>query len=71
MTNLSLRNIPRGAVGALAPWTRIRADVVAVAPDVSGLVTEVLVRDNDKVKAGDVLFRVDPGSMPIMCGTRI
>ena len=45
-----------------APWTRdgrVRADVVAVAPDVSGLVTEVLVHDNQEVKAGDVLFRID------------
>lgn len=46
-----------------APWTRdgrVRADVVAVAPDVSGLVTEVLVEDNQLVKQGDVLFRIDP-----------
>jgi multidrug resistance efflux pump len=46
-----------------APWTRdgrVRADVVAVAPDVSGLVTEVLVRDNQNVRRGDVLFRIDP-----------
>src|SRR6478609_8450202 len=46
-----------------APWTRdgrVRADVVAVAPDVSGLVTEVLIDDNQVVKRGDVLFRVDP-----------
>ncbi|WCS28651.1 HlyD family secretion protein (plasmid) [Methylobacterium sp. NMS14P] len=46
-----------------APWTRdgrVRADVVAVAPDVSGLVTEVLVADNQVVKRGDVLFRIDP-----------
>jgi RND family efflux transporter MFP subunit len=46
-----------------APWTRdgrVRADVVAVAPDVSGLVTEILVNDNQEVKRGDVLFRVDP-----------
>jgi len=46
-----------------APWTRdgrVRADIVAVAPDVSGLVTEVLVGDNQDVKRGDVLFRVDP-----------
>jgi multidrug resistance efflux pump len=45
-----------------APWTRdgrVRADVVAVAPDVSGLVTQVLVRDNQSVKRGDVLFRID------------
>lgn len=46
-----------------APWTRdgrVRADVVAVAPDVSGLVTEVLVEDNQVVKRGDILFRIDP-----------
>jgi multidrug resistance efflux pump len=46
-----------------APWTRdgrVRADVVAVAPDVSGLVTEVLVSDNQNVRRSDVLFRIDP-----------
>ena len=46
-----------------APWTRdgrVRADVVEVAPDVSGLVTAVLVEDNQAVRRGDVLFRIDP-----------
>lgn len=46
-----------------APWTRdgrVRADVVEIAPDVSGLVVEVLVEDNRDVKRGDVLFRIDP-----------
>ncbi|KAB0678474.1 efflux RND transporter periplasmic adaptor subunit [Aureimonas leprariae] len=45
-----------------APWTRdghVRADIVGVAPDVSGLVGEMLVRDNQTVRKGDVLFRVD------------
>lgn len=45
------------------PWTRdgrVRADVVSIAPDVSGLVGQVLVRDNQTVKRGDVLFRIDP-----------
>lgn len=45
------------------PWTRdgrVRADVVTIAPDVSGLITEVAVRDNQPVKHGDVLFRIDP-----------
>jgi RND family efflux transporter MFP subunit len=44
------------------PWTRdgrVRADVVVVAPDVSGFVTEVLVHDNQPVHRGDVLFRID------------
>lgn len=47
---------------ANTPWTRdahVRADVVQVAPDVSGLVEEVLVKDNSTVHRGDVLFRVD------------
>ncbi|MGD1827137.1 Multidrug resistance efflux pump EmrA [Chromobacterium violaceum] len=45
-----------------APWTRdghIAADVVQVAPDVSGLITEVKVSDNQLVKKGQVLFVVD------------
>jgi RND family efflux transporter MFP subunit len=45
------------------PWTRdgrLRADVVAVALDVSGLVNEVLVHDNEQVQNGQVLFRIDP-----------
>jgi multidrug resistance efflux pump len=46
-----------------APWTRdgrVRADVVTIAPDVSGLVADVRVHDNQSVKRGDVLFRIDP-----------
>ncbi|MEL0027989.1 MAG: HlyD family secretion protein [Perlucidibaca sp.] len=46
-----------------APWTRdgrIKADIINVAPDISGLVTEVAVHDNQFVHAGDVLFRIDP-----------
>jgi multidrug resistance efflux pump len=45
-----------------APWTRdgrVRADVVTVAPDVSGFVTEILVKDNQKIKRGDVIMRID------------
>lgn len=46
----------------LEPWTRdgrVRADIVEIAPDVSGLVSGVLVRDNQVVHKGDVLFRID------------
>jgi RND family efflux transporter MFP subunit len=32
---------------------------VTIAPDVSGLTSEVLVHDNQPVKRGDVLFRID------------
>ena len=45
------------------PWTRdgrIKADVVQVAPDVSGLVSKINVKDNQIVHAGDVLFEIDP-----------
>ncbi|MGE4408896.1 efflux RND transporter periplasmic adaptor subunit, partial [Pseudomonas sp.] len=45
-----------------APWTRdghVHADIIQVAPDVSGLVTELHVRDNQKVERGQVLFVID------------
>lgn len=44
------------------PWTRdgrVRADVVQVAPDVSGLVTKVAATNDQTVKAGQPLFYVD------------
>lgn len=44
------------------PWTRdgrVRGDVMQVSSDVSGLVTEVLVQDNESVKKGQVLFKID------------
>jgi multidrug resistance efflux pump len=45
-----------------SPWTRdgrVKADIVRIAPDVAGIVTEVLVKDNQLVHKGDVLFRID------------
>ena len=58
-----------GAVGwrlwqhyEVEPWTRdgrIRANVIQVAPDVTGQVTTVFVRDNQRVKAGQPLFEID------------
>ena len=45
-----------------SPWTRdarFSADVVAIAPDVTGLVTAVNVHDNQLVKKGQVLFTID------------
>lgn len=45
------------------PWTRdgrVRADIINVAADVAGYVVEVPVRDNQQVKKGDVLLRIDP-----------
>jgi RND family efflux transporter MFP subunit len=46
----------------LEPWTRdgrVRADVVTVAADVSGLVSDVFVHDNERVSKGQQLFRID------------
>jgi membrane fusion protein (multidrug efflux system) len=38
---------------------QVEADVVAVAPRVGGMVAEVLVRDNQPVKRGALVFRID------------
>ena len=62
------------AVGAALWWTDkqhyeatdnafVAADKVTVAPQVDGYVTEVLVSDNQAVRAGDVLVRIDPSSI--------
>lgn len=45
------------------PWTRdgrVRADIINVAADVSGYVTAVPIRDNQRVRKGDVLLQIDP-----------
>ena len=45
-----------------SPWTRdarFSADVVAIAPDVSGLITQVAVKDNQLVTKNQVLFVID------------
>jgi hypothetical protein len=45
-----------------SPWTRgarVRAEVVTVAPDVSGYVTDVLVGNDQLVHKGDLLFVID------------
>ena len=47
----------------LTPYTSqatVQAFVVRMAPEVAGRVIEVNVVDNQRVKAGDVLFRIDP-----------
>lgn len=46
-----------------APWTRdaqIQANVVGIAPLVSGPIIEIPLRDNQSVKKGDFLFQIDP-----------
>lgn len=44
------------------PWTRdgrVRAEVIKVASDVPGLVEQVCVKDNQRVKKGDLLMVID------------
>lgn len=50
------------------PWTRdgrVRAEVVNIAPDISGAVVELPVRDNQVVKKGDLLMQIDPSHYQI------
>ncbi len=51
-----------GSITPNPPWTRdarFSADAVAIAPDVSGLITQVNVHDNQLVKKGQILFTID------------
>ena len=43
----------------------VQADHATIAPQISGRVVEVLVHDNQPVKAGDVLFRIDSQPLEI------
>ncbi|MBV9203264.1 MAG: efflux RND transporter periplasmic adaptor subunit [Alphaproteobacteria bacterium] len=46
----------------LSPWTRdarVQADVVSIAPDISGFVNDLRVKDNQFVHKGDILFILD------------
>ncbi|MBP0594496.1 HlyD family secretion protein [Paraburkholderia sp. LEh10] len=50
------------------PWTRdgrVRAEVVNIAPDVSGAVVELPVRDNQFVHKGELLMQIDPSHYQI------
>jgi membrane fusion protein (multidrug efflux system) len=38
----------------------VQADMVGLSTDVAGIVTQVLVHDNQKVAKGDILFKLDP-----------
>lgn len=45
------------------PWTRngqVRADIIQITPRVSGPIVKLAVKDNQFVKAGDLLFEIDP-----------
>jgi membrane fusion protein (multidrug efflux system) len=38
----------------------VQQDMVSVAPEVTGIISQVLVHENQRVHRGDVLFRLDP-----------
>ena len=45
------------------PWTRdgqVRADIVQITPRISGPIVRLPIVDNQFVKAGDLLFEIDP-----------
>jgi multidrug resistance efflux pump len=45
------------------PWTRdgqVQANVIQIAPRVSGPIVALPIRDNQFVRAGDLLFEIDP-----------
>ena len=45
------------------PWTRdgqVRAEVIQLTPRVSGPIVSLPIKDNQFVKAGDLLFEIDP-----------
>lgn len=45
------------------PWTRdgqVRAEVIQITPRISGPIVQLPIRDNQFVKAGDLLFEIDP-----------
>lgn len=48
---------------AVNPWTRdgqVRAEVIQITPRVSGPIVSLAIKDNQFVKAGDLLFEIDP-----------
>ena len=59
------------AIGGAIAWQRggryvstenayVKADIAQISPEVAGRVAEIAIRDHDRVKAGDVLLRIDP-----------
>jgi len=55
-----------------SPWTRdarVEADVVSIAPDVSGFVVDLRIKDNQLVRKGDVLFVLDQARYKLALAT--
>ena len=43
----------------------VKADLVPVSAEVAGMITEVLIRENQAVSAGQALFRIDPAPFEV------
>lgn len=53
-----------------SPWTRdgkVRAEQVGITPQVSGSILQLNVTDNQRVKAGEVLFTIDDTPIASRC----
>jgi multidrug resistance efflux pump len=69
LLTLALVGLATWATGSLyyrylqTPWTRdgqVRANIVGIAPRVSGPIVRMAVHDNHPVHQGDLLFEIDP-----------
>jgi membrane fusion protein (multidrug efflux system) len=76
VTGLAIAAALGGSLYILAPKSSettddayVGADATSVAPKVRGLVSAVLVQDNQTVKAGDSLVRIDPEEFDARVGT--
>ena len=50
------------------PWTRdgqVRANIIKVAPRISGPITQLAIKDNQFVRQGDLLFQIDPSTYEV------
>ena len=48
----------------------IKSDLIRVAPEVSGTIATVNVRDNDRVEAGTVLLTIDPAPFELLAAAK-
>ncbi|MEP6826794.1 MAG: HlyD family secretion protein [Aestuariivirga sp.] len=43
----------------------VQSSMILVSPEISGVVKEVAIAENQQVKAGDILFKIDPGPFTV------